>query len=121
MIQSIARLAIAERHRHDALRTLRVLRGHTTAKAGCVAFQVTQDLADPAVLTIIERWATRADLDAHIRSSDYKLLLAVIELAVRPPEIRFDVLEPVGGLDIVWAVRSVQQVDAAMVVHRPKE
>lgn len=89
MMQSTARLAIADRHKQDALRTLRVLRGRTAAKAGCMAFQVAQDLEDPTVLTIIERWATRDDLDAHIRSSDYKLLLAVIELAVRPPRNPF--------------------------------
>ena len=121
MMQSTARLAIADRHKQDALRTLRVLRGRTAAKAGCMAFQVAQDLEDPTVLTIIERWATRDDLDAHIRSSDYKLLLAVIELAVRPPEIRFDVLEPVGGLDVVWANRLAQEAPAEAVTHRSKD
>ncbi len=119
-MQSTARLAIADRHKPDALRTLRVLRGRTAAKAGCMAFQVAQDLEDPTVLTIIERWATRDDLDAHIRSSDYKLLLAVIELAVRPPEIRFDILEPVGGLDVVWANRLAQEAPAEVATHRSK-
>jgi quinol monooxygenase YgiN len=89
---------------------LRILKGHTTVKAGCLAFHVSQDLMDANVLTTTERWATRADLDAHIRSADYKLLLAVIDLAAAPPEIRFDVTEPIGGLDVVWAARSGQQV-----------
>ena len=106
MLLSTVRLSVAERHRYDVLRMLRVLRGHTMAKAGCLAFHMSQDLIEAGVLTITECWATRDDLDAHIRSADYKLLLAVIDLAVLPPEIRFDVTTPIGGLDVVWALRS---------------
>jgi quinol monooxygenase YgiN len=90
---------------------LRILKGHTTAKAGCLAFEVSQDLTDANVLTVTERWATRPDLDAHVRSADYKLLLAVIDLGTAPSEIRFDVTEPIGGLDVVWAARSGQPAE----------
>jgi quinol monooxygenase YgiN len=72
---------------------------------------VSQDLGEANVLTITERWATQSDLDAHIRSADYKLLLAVLDLAAAPPEIRFDRTESLGGLDVVWALRAGQQVE----------
>jgi len=62
----------------------------------------------PNILTITERWPTRSDLCAHVRSADYKLLLAIIDLASAPPDIRFDQIEPVGGLDVVWEMRSNQ-------------
>ena len=35
MIQSTVRLAISEAHKSEVLRTLRVLMGHATARAGC--------------------------------------------------------------------------------------
>lgn len=105
------RLTVADRHRSDVLRTLRILRGRTTAKAGCLAFDVSEGL-DTKVLSITERWATRDDLDAHIRSADYKLLLAVIDLAAASPEIRFESAEALGGLDLVSAVRSGADADA---------
>jgi quinol monooxygenase YgiN len=92
---------------------LRILSGHTTAKAGCRAFHVSQDVIEENVLTITERWATRGDFDAHVRSADYKLLLAVIDLAAAPPDIQFDVTEPLGGLDVLWAVRSGQRPEDA--------
>jgi len=87
---------------------LRILKGHATAKAGCLAFDLSQDVMDANALTVTERWATRTDLDAHLRSADYKLLLTVIDLASAAPEIGFDVAEPVGGLDVVSAARSGQ-------------
>ena len=39
----------------------------------------------------------------------YRLLLAVIDLSVIPPDISFDYLEHIGGLDIVRALRAPQQ------------
>ena len=110
MLLASVRLTVSDRHRSDVLRTLRILRGRTTAKAGCLAFDVSEEI-DSKVLSITERWATRNDLNAHIRSADYKLLLAVIDLAADSPEIRFEVARALGGLDVVSAVRSRPDAD----------
>ena len=79
--------------------------GHATAKSGCAAFSISQDVTDPETLTICEQWATREDLDEHVRSADYRLLLAVIDLSVTPPDISFDDLGHIGGLELVQALR----------------
>ncbi len=108
MIMSTVRLAISEQHRSEVLRTLRVLMGHATAKSGCAGFSISQDVSDPETLTICEQWATQEDLDEHVRSADYRLLLAVVDLSVTPPKISFDALEHIGGLDLVQALRPSQ-------------
>jgi quinol monooxygenase YgiN len=82
--------------------------GHATARSGCAGFSIAQDVANPETLTICEQWATREDLDEHVRSADYRLLLAVIDLSVSSPEIRFDDLGHLGGLELVQALRSQQ-------------
>ena len=109
MILSTVRLAISARHRPEVLRMLRVLMGHATARAGCAGFSLFQDVTNAEALTICDRWVTREDLDEHIRSAEYRLLLAVIDLSVTPPDISFDDLEHIGGLDIVHALRAPQQ------------
>lgn len=63
-------------------------------------------MTDPESVTITERWVTRADFDEHVRSAEYRLLLAVIDLSASPPETSFDDLDPIGGLDVVTALRS---------------
>jgi quinol monooxygenase YgiN len=80
--------------------------GHATSRAGCAGFSLSQDLANPEALTISDRWVTRDDLDEHVRSAEYRLLLAVIDLSVTSPEISFDELEHLGGLDLVQALRA---------------
>ena len=106
MILSTVRLVISPQERPEALRILRIFMGHTTARTGCGGFSVSQDLTNHEVITISDRWVTRDDLDAHVRSAEYRLLLAVIDLSVTPPEISFDELQHLGGLDLVHAVRS---------------
>jgi len=106
MILSTVRLVISPQERPEVLRILRVFMGHTTARTGCAGFSVSQDLTNHEVITISDRWVTRDDLDAHVRSAEYRLLLTVIDLSVTPPEISFDELQHLGGLDLVHAVRS---------------
>ncbi len=108
MIMSTVRLAISERHRPEVLRTLRVLMGHATAKAGCTGFSISQDVTNRETLTICDQWATREDLDDYVRSAEYRLLLAVIDLSVTPPDISFDDLGHIGGLELVQALRDPQ-------------
>ena len=90
---------------------LRVLMGHATAKAGCAGFSISQDVANPEILTICGQWATREDLDEHVRSAEYRLLLAVIDLSVAPPDISFDDLGHIGGLDLVRALRDSEPLN----------
>ena len=108
MIMSTVRLAISAQQRSEVLRTLRVFMGHATAKAGCAGFSISQEVGNPEALTICDRWATREDLDEHVRSAEYRLLLAVIDLSVTPPDISFDDLGHIGGLELVEALRDAQ-------------
>jgi quinol monooxygenase YgiN len=108
MILSTVRLAISAKQQPEALRILRVFMGHATAQAGCAGFWISQDLTDPKALTISDQWVTRDDLDEHIRSAEYRLLLAVIDLSETHPQISFDNLEHLGGLDLVQALRTPQ-------------
>jgi quinol monooxygenase YgiN len=108
MVISTVRLSISDRDRSEVLRMLRVLMGHATARAGCAGFSISQDLADPLALTICDQWATREDLEAHVRSAEYRLLLAVIDLSVTPPDISFDGLAHIGKLELVEALRGPQ-------------
>ena len=72
MIMSTVRLAISAQDRSEVLRTLRVLMGHATAKAGCTGFSISQEVGNPEALTICDRWATREDLDEHVRSAEHR-------------------------------------------------
>jgi quinol monooxygenase YgiN len=106
MILSTVRLAISAHDKPEVLRILRVFMGHATARAGCAGFSISEDLTNPEALTISDRWVTRDDLDEHVRAAEYRLLLAVIDLSVTQPDISFDELDHLGGLDLVQSLRA---------------
>ncbi len=83
--------------------------GHATARAGCAGFSLLQDATNPEALTICDQWVTREELDAYLRSPEYRLFLAVIDLSLTPPDISFDDLMHIGGLDLVQALRAPPQ------------
>jgi quinol monooxygenase YgiN len=51
--------------------------------AGCLDYQFAQSLDDPTELRLIEKWASQADLDAHLAVPDpaFSELLATADLA----------------------------------------
>ena len=67
-----------------------------------------QDVTDPDTLTISDRWVTREDLDAHVRSGRIPPASGGHRPVGDPPDISFDDLEHIGGFDLVQALRAPQ-------------
>jgi hypothetical protein len=47
-------------------------------------------------------------LDHHLRSEDYRRVIAAIELSQEVPEIHFDSVETRGGFEVIEAARLPQ-------------
>lgn len=61
------------------------LRDQTQAKdAGCIAYDLFRDQADPLHLTMIEEWEDQACLDAHIASEHFQRLFPLFGAANDP-------------------------------------
>jgi hypothetical protein len=54
---------------------------------------------------IEELWSSREELQRHLRSSDYKTILLVIEMAKGRPEIRFDEVSRSSGVETIVEAR----------------
>ena len=91
--------------RDEILHALRWLAGPIQAHAGCADCRLLQDLDDENALLFVEEWDSREAFERHLRSADYRRLLAVAELAAEPPEIRFDHVSETRGLDLVTEIR----------------
>ncbi len=54
-----------------------------------------------------EIWRTEEDLNRHIRSDEYLNLLLVVDMALKQPEIRFDIISRSMGMEAIEKARSV--------------
>jgi quinol monooxygenase YgiN len=80
----------------EALEAFKALVDPTHAEDGCVLYALHRGADDPSRLTFVERWASREQLDAHLKSPHVAALLE------RAPELFGDsgditVFEPVPG------------------------
>ena len=53
-----------------------------------------------------EEWRTREDLYRHIASTQYRQILAALDLASAKPEVRFEHVSDGQGMELIASVRS---------------
>jgi quinol monooxygenase YgiN len=97
---------VAPRDKHgEMLRALRSLIGPTQVTPGCTRCELYQRAEDPATMTWIEEWESQAHLERRLRSSDCRTLLAMMDMSVEPPDIRFDNVTTREGFERIIAAR----------------
>jgi quinol monooxygenase YgiN len=105
MIVSTLRLLLSETDRRRVITSLTPIIAWSRVQPGCRACHLLADTEDPRALVLWEEWDTRDDLDRHLRSQEYRRVLAAIELSQEAPEIRFDAVETRSGFEVVEAAR----------------
>ena len=106
MVLATLRLVIPASKRGEVLQALRSLRGPTEAHTGCEGFYVYRFDDDENSLLLLQAWATQAALTCYLKSDFYRTILAIMETASEPPEVRFDTIAHTAGVELVEAARS---------------
>jgi len=61
----------------------------TRREAGCLRYELHQNLSDPDEITFIEEWSDAAALDAHLKSAHVQAALPLVgEYLTASPDIR---------------------------------
>lgn len=105
MIAATLKIELPSHKRGEVLEALKSLRAPTAAEPGCVDCHVYQDLHDENVIVFEEVWESRADLERHLRSHRYRVVLALMETASKPPEIKFHTISHTAGMEVITAAR----------------
>jgi quinol monooxygenase YgiN len=104
MITCTLRMAFALAPRDQALQVLRSLKGPVRSQPGCAQTLLMQDVHDDSVITWVSRWRSRDALDQHLRSTHFRRLMAVMELAAEAPDVVFEDGSELRGLDLIHEV-----------------
>lgn len=61
----------------------------TRAEAGCIFYDLHQDIENPAVMVFLENWKSKEDLEKHLAMPYLQSLLGLVDdMCAEPPEIR---------------------------------
>lgn len=69
MILVMGTFRVAEEHIAALLPLAREVAEATRAEQGCIQYSYAQDIADPALFHVVERWTDRAALAEHFKSA----------------------------------------------------
>ena len=79
----------------DAKEAFKALVEPTHGESGCILYALHQGADDPARLAFIERWASREELDAHLKSDHIAEVLQRVDELFQTSDIR--VYNPLAG------------------------
>jgi quinol monooxygenase YgiN len=91
--------------RTEVLQTLLSMIEPTENERGCLSCHVFRDIEDENVFSLIDEWKTREDLDRHIRSERFSVLLGTKSLLCEPPQIEIHTVSRSEGMETVNAAR----------------
>jgi len=105
MVRSIIRMLIPLEKQSEALDILGSMIEQTQFEPGCVSCRLYRGVEDARAIMFEELWLSEEDVQCHLRSDNYRKVLLVVELAVEPPEIRFDNITRSGGMEKIEQAR----------------
>jgi quinol monooxygenase YgiN len=107
IIVRIAMNALPEK-RKEVMQTLLSMIESTGKERGCLSHHVFRDIEDDNVFSLIDEWETREDLDQHIMSAKFGVLLGTKGLLCEPLKIQIFTVSDFEGIEAINSVRKKQ-------------
>jgi quinol monooxygenase YgiN len=106
MIHSSIRVILPPKNRPEALGIFWSMVERTKFEPGCLNCCVSQDTKDERVIILEEWWNSEEELQRHLRSDGYRKVLLVMEMALQPPEVRFETISGSSGFETIQKARN---------------
>ena len=85
----------------EATSTLRSLVGPVRSEPGCFATHLHRGTGEDLSLTWVAEWRSVEHFERHLRASAFRRIIAVVEMAARPPKVEIDDVSSRRGFELV--------------------
>jgi len=109
MVRATIRMMIPSRKRDEVIEILSSIAERARFEPGCISSRLYHGVEVENVIMLEEFWRDEEDLERHLQSEDYRKVLLVVEMAVEPPEIRFDAISQSTGFETIEKARRSPQ------------
>jgi quinol monooxygenase YgiN len=93
----------------EVVQTLLSMIGPMEKVQGCLSYSLLSDMKNHNLLSVLEEWEDRENLNHHFKSDIFGVLLGTKSLLCHPHGIHIYTVEQAEGMDAVRAVRSKRQ------------
>ena len=108
MVITILHLKAAPEKRLNIIKTIHAMIGPTKAQSGCLHCELFGSTQNDDNLILLEKWESKETLNQHIKSDEFRKVLAAMDAACEPPTINFYEIEADAGLELVEKVIGVK-------------
>ena len=105
MLIASVRLTLTPERQDEMLRTMRSLLGPTRVKPGCIGCTLYREVENENAVALVEEWESEHDLYKHIRSYEYRVILALMDMSKDPPEIKFRTVSDMAAMVTIRSIR----------------
>ncbi len=105
MTHATLRMVIPRERRGEVLQILNPIVERIRLEPGCLACNIYQDVREARVIMLEEVWRCEAEMERHLRSDQYRNILLVMEMALEPPEVRFEEISRSTGVETIERMR----------------
>jgi quinol monooxygenase YgiN len=106
MNMMILRMRLIESKVQEALQIFEAIRGPVSVQPGCRHIELWTNMARDNELVLFEQWDSPEHLERHIRSTDFRGILAIMDMAMEPPATRFYNIFGTDDFDLVVRLRN---------------
>ena len=104
IVVSISMHVLPEKQK-ELVQTILSMVGSMEKAAGCLKYALFCNMEDRNLLNLLEEWQTRKDLDQHLRSELFGVLLGTKILLTEPHGIQIHTIHQSEGMEAVHAAR----------------
>jgi quinol monooxygenase YgiN len=105
MIDATIKITVPPEKRKEVLQTLKAILGPIRREQGCISCNCYVDLEAENIVFFKEEWKTSEDLDTHLRSAHFGVLIGAMKLLNEEPDIRFNTIASTAGAEAVKTAR----------------
>jgi quinol monooxygenase YgiN len=106
MIDATIKLTVPPEKRKEVLQTLKAMLGLIRREKGCLGCNCYVDIEAENNIFFKEEWESREDLDTHLRSAHFGVLIGAMKLLTKEPDIRFNTIASTEGAEALKAARA---------------
>lgn len=104
MIISAVRIAVGPKTKDEVLAILFSVKGPTESEPKCISCRIYTEPRNDRHITYEEAWQDEESLYQHLRSPQYRNLLAAMDLSSEPPEVKFTTVLKTEGMEVMQRV-----------------
>jgi len=106
MIDATIKITAPPEKRKEVLQTFMAILGPIRREQGCISCNCYVDVESENTIFFKEEWKNKENLDTHLRSVHFGVLIGAMKLLNQEPDIKFNTIASTRGAEAIKVARA---------------